>query len=260
MNIKIIHDEAYPNSFEVHVMSSEDNAYKGWVELKQAQDGSYIVAVGDYETMIFTDSIGVMPVFNEKSLGSYSFDTKCVFFSYYLQVYFGMIREINLKTWGIYETWSKNVFKYGLYDMNSNTVRTIRPYFTDDKDFTESKEHMIRILEISVHHELHYGMNKTIVTKETKKESQYVKYNGDNEAYFCKEHFIILKNGTAKYAETGVSVSDGGYDGLKKWYSTHSSNACDSHKQVNLNGETYLLFDNSTVVDTKGNLITTEGI
>ncbi len=111
--------------------------------------------------MVFTDSVGVLAVNNEESLGEYAFDTKCVQFDYNLQVHFGVLRERNLRKWGIYHDWSQKVYEFGIFDLNSNTVRTIRPYFSDDQDFSSAKEHNVNVIEISCHHEYEYIGNST---------------------------------------------------------------------------------------------------
>ncbi len=49
VTFQIIHDENFPNSFEIHLMTdSDDNQFSAWAMLRQSLDGSYVVAIANY--------------------------------------------------------------------------------------------------------------------------------------------------------------------------------------------------------------------
>lgn len=187
--------------------------------VRRSLDGSYIVAILDYVKMVVTHSVGVMPITDERSVDGYQFDTKCIYYNKNLEVYFGMLREHFLRNEETFLDWQRLILMFGVYDINSNTVRTIRPYFSDKFDFSEAKEHKIRALEISCKHELTFkGPSTNSTVKMENKTVIHEKYNGADEAYFCDDHFYIFQNGSAVYSESGVVVTDGGIEGLREWW------------------------------------------
>lgn len=233
---QITHSDEFSKLYEVEEMSTSETAFKGFAFTRLSLDGSYIVAFTDFKNNIFTDSIGVMPVFDEGSLGSYSFDTHCVSFSHFLQVNFSMLREHYLKQTGQWNQWASNAVKYGLYDIGSNTFKTIWTYYSDEFDYSHSKEHNLRALEISCTHNLTFkgeSSNSTeIISNQT---FRYENYTGADEAYFCNEHFFIYKNGSSIDAASGEIISENGVDGLKAYWALHGgSSSCEDHIEYTL--------------------------
>ena len=243
-------------------MSNEESALNIFALTRQSLDGSYIVALADYDSSIFTDSIGVMPVYDDKSLGGYGFDTHCVYFSHFLQVHFSMVRENYFKKTGVWNEWALNTIKYGLYDINANTFTTIWAYYSDEHDYSYSKEHNHRVLEISCTHNLTFkGASSNSTSIEFNNTVIFENNTFADEAYFCNEHFYIYHNGSSVDAKTGKIISSGGIEGLKSWWNLHGGLvSCEDHTEYTLEGVKYFIFNNQTVTNEEGEIITTGGI
>jgi len=253
-----------------------DTIREFYVFLKANLDESYTGIIADGSSFLFTHSIGVLPHPSRDSLGGWSYEVRFIALPQTVYEHFSMIREKILKEEDRWNRWVRVTKEHSYHDFSRNTTTTITSYIRlhpnehdeECKKLVTHVWHHNKTIDWSkfedqndTHHSHHWfhnctEENTTVTTNHTETHYNYTL------AYVGNVTYKIMPNGNVIRIDTNETICFGtGLECLREYVKTHNSTmvVTINYKTIYYKGETYTLYENGTLINPEGHILTNQG-